>query len=157
MEQVRDDAVLAAWAPAGMGRIVVVLGQGVVIHKAIVSGKAGAIGIARGVAAGAGSALGGVTGAIVGAASPADLKGSPFIEKVLRNGVDGLLASPRMTLLPWPEITSAAHRTLILGRARMSIHTSTTSYELKFLQTTYTAGDPTAVFTHFLGPRFTHS
>ncbi|OKK23378.1 hypothetical protein AMK09_08935 [Streptomyces sp. CB02488] len=42
MGQPQADDVLAAWAPAGMGHIVVVLGRGVVIHKAIVSGKAGA-------------------------------------------------------------------------------------------------------------------
>lgn len=157
MEQVQDDAVLAAWAPAGMGRIVVVLGRGVVIHKAVVSGKAAAVGIAQGVAGAAGNALGGVTGAIAGAAAPADLQRSPFIEKVLRNGVPGLLASPRMTLIPWPDITSAHYRKLLLGRARMSIHTTTTSHELKFLQNTHVAGDPSAVFAHFLLGRFTHS
>jgi len=155
MEQPPTDQVLAAWAPAGMGRIVVVLGQGVVIHKAIVSGKAGAIGIAQGVSTGAGVALGAAAAGIRGAASLNDLYGSPFIEKVLRDGVDGLLASPRKTLVRWDEIASAEYRRLFLGRGRMTIRTKEAEHRLKFLQNTYVAGDPQAVFAHVLGDRFT--
>lgn len=151
----RDDAVLAGWAPAGKGRIVVVLGQGVVIHKAIVSGKAGAVGIARGVTLGAGVAMGAAGGALIGAAAATDITGSPFLAKVLRNGVDGLLASPRKTLVRWDQIVSAEYRRLMLGRARMIIRTADGDQVLKFLQNTYVAGDPAAIFGHFLGPRFT--
>jgi hypothetical protein len=150
MDQPQADDVLAAWAPAGKGRIVVVLGRGVVIHKAIVSGKAGAIGVARGVSAGAGVALGNAGGAALDAAY-----GSPFIEKALRNGVEGLLASPRKTLVPWDEIVSAEYRKLFLGRGRMIIRTKDAEHKLKFLQNTYVAGDPHDVFAHFLGERFT--
>lgn len=153
MDQPQADDVLAAWAPAGMGRIVVVLGRGVVIHKAIVSGKAGAVGVARGVTAGASVALGG--GAAVAASGPNSVYGSPFIEKVLRNGVEGLLASPRKTLVPWDEIVSADYRKLFLGRGRMTIRTRDGEHKLKFLQNTYVAGDPQRVFAHFLGQQFT--
>ncbi|QWF84257.1 hypothetical protein [Amycolatopsis sp. CA-230715] len=151
----RADAVLTAWAPAGKGRIVVVLGQGVVIHKAIVSGKAGAIGIAQGVGLGAGVALGVAGAAIVGAARANEIYGSPFIEKVLRNGVDGLLASPRKVLVRWDRIVSAEYRKLALGRGRMIIRTGDGEHVLKFLQNTYVAGNPSAVFAHFLADRFT--
>lgn len=155
MKRPQADAVLAAWAPAGKGRIVVVLGQGVVIHRAIVSAKAGAIGIAQGVSLGAGVALGAAGGAIAGAARANEIYGSPFIEKVLRNGVDGLLASPRKTFVRWDQIISAEYRKLILGRGRMIIRTSDGESALKFLQNTYVAGDPAAVFAHFLADRFT--
>jgi len=155
MEKPQSDAVLAAWAPAGKGRIVVVLGQGVVIHKAVVSGKAGAIGIARGLSVGAGVALGAAGGVIAGAARASEIDGSPFLEKVLRNGVDGLLASPRKTLVRWDEVTSAEYRKLILGRGRMTIRTSDGEHTLKFLQNTHVVGDPAAVFAHFLAGRFT--
>lgn len=146
--------VLAGWAPAGMGRIVVVLGQGVVIHKAVVSGKAGAVGIAQGAATGAGVALGSMGGAAAASQLTA-VYGNPFLEKVLRNGVDGLLASPRKILLPWAEIVSAEYRALMLGRGRMIIRTGSDEHTLKFLQNTQVAGDPQGVFTHFLGARFT--
>ncbi|MFF3171362.1 hypothetical protein ACFVQ0_02000 [Streptomyces sp. NPDC057900] len=153
MDRPHDDDVLAAWAPAGMGRIVVVLGRGIVIHKAIVSGRAGAAGVAQGVTAGASVALG---GSAVGAASGTNsVYGSPFIEKVLRNGVEGLLASSRMTLVPWDEIVSAEYRKLPLGRGRMIIRTGDTEHKLKFLQNTYVAGDPRGVFAQFLGRKFT--
>ncbi|MFI7679004.1 hypothetical protein [Actinophytocola sp. NPDC049390] len=155
VERPQPDVVLAAWAPAGMGRIVVVLGQGVVIHKAVVSGKAGAIGIAQGVGLAAGVSLGAAGGAIVGAARVNEIYGSPFVEKVLRNGVDGLLASPRKTLVRWDQIISAEYRKLVLGRGRMTIRTSDGEHVLKFLQNTYVAGDPSAVFAHFLAGRFT--
>lgn len=156
----QDDVVLAAWAPAGSGRIVVVLGQGVVIHKVVVSGKAGAIGVAQGLAGSAGGAIGGAVGGaaadvIAGAAGTDELYGSPFIEKVLRDGVPGLLASPRKTLVRWDEIVSAEYRRLPLGRARMFVRTGDEEYKLKFLQNTYVAGDPCAVFAHFLAGRFT--
>lgn len=82
MDKSRTDEVLAGWAPAGMGRIVVLLGQGVVIHKAVVS--AAALDRAR---------------------FNNGIEGSPFLRKVLRNGVDGLLASPRQTLVRWDQIT----------------------------------------------------
>jgi len=154
-QQPPSDEVLAAWAPAGMGRIVVLLGQGVVIHKTIVSGKAGAIGIAQGVSTGAGVALGAAGAGVAGAARLNELYGSPFIEKVLRNGVDGLLASPRKTLVHWDEIVSAEYRKLFLGRGRMLIRTKGAEHKLKFLQNTYVAGDPQAIFDHFLGDRFT--
>lgn len=155
MDKPQADAVLAAWAPAGKGRIAVVLGQGVVIHKAVVSGKAGAIGIAQGVSLGAGVALGAAGGAIVGAARASEIYGSPFVEKVLRNGVDGLLASPRKIFVRWDQIISAEYRKLILGRGRLIIRTSDSEHVLKFLQNTYVAGDPSAVFAHFLADRFT--
>ncbi|MEO7016358.1 MAG: hypothetical protein ABI067_07425 [Leifsonia sp.] len=147
--------VLSAWAPAGMGRIVVVLDQGVVIHKAVVSGKAAATGIAQGVSIGAGVAFGAVGGAIAGAASANEIYGSPFIEKVLRNGVEGLLASPRKAFVSWDQIVSADYRKLFLGRGRLVIRTADEEHALKFLQNTYVAGDPQAVFAHFLGSRFT--
>uniref|UniRef100_A0AAU2VHT1 Uncharacterized protein n=1 Tax=Streptomyces sp. NBC_00008 TaxID=2903610 RepID=A0AAU2VHT1_9ACTN len=153
MGRSQDNDVLAAWAPAGMGRIVVVLGRGVVIHKAIVSGKAGAVGVAQGVTTGASVALGG--GAVVAASGTNSVYGSPFIEKVLRNGVEGLLASSRMTLVPWGEIVAAEYRKLVLGRGRMIIRTGGGEHKLKFLQNTYVAGDPQSVFAHFLGRRFT--
>jgi len=155
MDQPQADDVLAAWAPAGMGRIVVVLGRGVVIHKAIVSAKAGAVGVAQGVTAGASVALGNAGGAVVAASGANSVYGSPFIEKVLRNGVEGLLASSRMTLLPWDEIVSADYRKLFLGRGRMIIRTKDGNHKLKFLQKTYVAGDPQGVFAHFLGQQFT--
>lgn len=156
MKKPSSNEVLAGWAPAGMGRIVVVLGQGVVIHKVVVSGKAAAIGVAQGVGVGAAGALGGgVEGAINGAARLNEVYGSPFLQKVLRNGVDGLLASPRKTLVRWDEITSAEYRQLMLGRGRMFIRTNEGEHTLKFLQNTYVAGDPAAVFAHFLGSRFT--
>ncbi|GAA3525824.1 hypothetical protein GCM10022222_05930 [Amycolatopsis ultiminotia] len=145
------DAVLAAWAPAGMGRIVVVLGRGVVIHQAIVSGKAGAIALLQGVGIGAGVAL----GTIVGAAHADELYGSPFIEKVLRNGVDGLLTSPRKTFVGWDRIISAEYRKLVAGRGRMTIRTTEGEHVLKVLQNTHVAGDPSAVFGYFLSGRFT--
>ncbi|RIJ70223.1 hypothetical protein D1871_19065 [Nakamurella silvestris] len=143
MDQTRADEVLAGWAPAGLGRIVVVLGQGVVIHRAVVSGAAGATGVAQGVASAAGVSGGSV------------VSGSPFLQKVLRNGVEGLLASPRMTLVLWDRITSAEYRRLRFGRARMTIRTSNGEHTLKFLQNTYIAGDPAAVFARRLGSRFT--
>ncbi|MFT4082629.1 MAG: hypothetical protein QM638_08590 [Nocardioides sp.] len=151
-----ENDVLAAWAPAGMGRIVVVLGQGVVIHKAIVSGKAGAAGVARGVGGALGGAIGGaIAGVVTGTATADELNRSPFIQKVLRNGVDGLLASPRKTLVRWDEIGSAEYRKLMLGRARMFLRTKDAEFTLKFLQNTHVAGDPRAVFAHCLGSRFT--
>lgn len=113
-----DDEVLAGWAPAGRGRIVVVLGQGVVIHKAVISGRAAAAGIARGVGAGAGAAVGAAGGGLVGAASTAQIDGSPFLAKVLRDGVPGLLASPRMTVVRWEQIVSARCHWLRFGRGR---------------------------------------
>lgn len=125
-----DNEVLAVWAPAGSGRIVVVLGQGVVIHKWIVAWMAL---LSRG---------GGDYG-------------NAFIEKVLRNGVDGLLASPRKTLVPWNQIISAEYRKLAMGRARMIIRTADQEYTLKFLQNSSVEGDPVAVFAQYLGARFT--
>ena len=156
MGQRAADEVYAAWAPAGMGRIVVLLTRGVVIHKMIVSGEAGAIGIAQGVAAGTAMTFGTTVG-IEATSAMNSIYGSPFIEKVLRNGVEGLLASPRKTLVLWDDIVSAEYRKLFLGRGRLTIRTREGEHTLKFLQNTYVAGDPQAVFAHFLGGRFTDS
>jgi hypothetical protein len=151
--QPEPDAVLAAWAPAGRGRIVVILGQGVVIHPVIVSGKAAAVGIMQGLMIGSGVALG-VPSLVAGAATSGELYGSPFIAKVLKDGVDGLLASPRITLVRWDEIVSARYRSLMLRRGRLTIRTSDDTYVLKFLSNTYRAGDAPAVFAHLLNARF---
>ena len=81
--------------------------------------------------------------------------GSPFLRTVLGDGVDGLLASPRMTLVHWDQITAAEYRRRILGRGPMTIRTADGEHKLRFLQNTQVTGDPSAVFAHFLGSRFT--
>lgn len=104
---------------------------------------------------GAGVSLGNGGGGAVRASRSGSAYGSPFVEKVLRNGVEDLLASSRKTLVPWDEIVSAEYRTPFAGRGRMNIRTKDGRRKLMFLQNTYVAGDPRDVFAHFLGRRFT--
>lgn len=145
------DGVLAAWAPAGMGKIVVLVDRGVVIHKAVVSGKAGA----KKLPGAAGGALGGAIGGVAAGASVKHNPNRHFIEKVLRNGVDGLLASKRAKVIPWDSITGVEHQQKKLGRGKLVIKTTSGDHKLKFLMETHVEGDPQSVFKQRLGDRYT--
>lgn len=124
--------VLAVAAPVGSNRTLVVLGQGVVLRRANMADKF--------------------------AMAPSTLIGrapAALIKRALKEGVDGLLASPRTTLIRWDQITGASYRSKALGRGLLTLTTSAGEMTAKFVVETVSDGDPVEVIAHFLGDRFT--
>ncbi|HSX69278.1 M48 family metallopeptidase [Nocardioides sp.] len=126
------DELLAACAPVGgRYRTLVVLGEGVAVRKA---------GVADRIAVG--------KTAVVGNA------GKALIKQALKEGVDGLLASPHTTLLRWDEITAATYREKMLDRGVLTFTGAGGEHTVKFIVETEQVGDPVAAIEHFLGDRF---
>lgn len=126
------DELLAACAPVGgRYRTLIVLGEGVVVRKA---------GVADRIAVG--------KTAIVGNA------GRALLKQALKDGPEGLLASPHATLLRWDEITAATYREKMLDRGVLTLTSAGGDHVVKFIVETEKVGDPVGAIEHFLGDRF---